>query len=127
MGPLDVPLFRGHPEFLISTTALVVVSSFGIGLMMATINIPAQTTIQEQAEENVRGRVFAVQFAIANALSIPPMLSIGFLADRYGIPQITWAIAVFIALSSIVNLLWVVFSGRLKPHSDDPTVSHIDS
>lgn len=127
VGPLDVPLFRGHPEFLISTTALVMLSSLGIGMTMATVNIPAQTVIQERAEDTVRGRVFAVQFAIANALSIPPMLSIGFLADRYGIPQITWAIAVFIALCSIVNLAWVAWISRIKPHSDDSALSRSDS
>lgn len=127
VGPLDVPLFRGHPEFLISTTALVMLSSLGIGLMMATINIPAQTIIQERADDAVRGRVFAVQFAVANALVIPPMLSIGFLADRYGIPQITWSIAVFIALCSVVNLAWAIWTGRPKPISDDPALSHSDS
>lgn len=123
VGPLDVPLFRGHPEFLISTTALVALSALAIGLMMATINIPAQTIIQERTEADVRGRVFAVQFAVANALVIPPMLSIGFLADRYGIPQIVWAIAVVIALSALANIAWAVLSAPRS--AEDAVLSDI--
>lgn len=122
VGPLDVPLFRGHPEFFLSTTALVMIFSLGIGLALATINIPAQTIIQERAEAAVRGRVFAVQFAIANALSIPPMLSIGFLADQYGIPEITFGIAALIALFALANVAWVISLHRTgEQHPTMPT------
>ncbi len=32
------------------------------GAAMAMINIPAQTVVQEESDDSVRGRVFAVQF-----------------------------------------------------------------
>lgn len=120
VGPLDVPLFRGHPEFLLSTTALVMIFAFGIGLALATVNIPAQTSIQERAEADVRGRVFAVQFAIANALSIPPMLSIGFLADEYGILDITYWIAAIIAIFAVTNVAWVIAVHRASGYPAAP-------
>ncbi len=121
-GPFDVPLFSGHPELVISTTASIMTFSFAVGVAMAMINIPAQTIVQEQSSAAVRGRVFAVQFTLSNALGIPPMLFIGNLADIFGIPRVTFAVAVVIGLLAVLNLVWLGSPRRLSPlpQSDPP-------
>src|SRR5512142_746307 len=103
-GPFDRPLFQDHPELVISTAAIIMVFSLTAGIAMAMINIPAQTLVQEESNDAVRGRVFAIQFTLSNALGIPPMLFVGNLADILGIPRVTFGIAVFIVLLAVLNL-----------------------
>jgi MFS family permease len=114
-GPFDIPLFRGRPELVISTAASIMFFSLLAGGAMALINIPAQTVVQEESEDSVRGRVFAVQFTLSNALGIPPLLFIGNLADVYGIPRVTFTVAVIIIVLAILNLLWAGSTTRLPP------------
>lgn len=98
------------------------------GMSMAMINIPAQTIVQERSSDAVRGRVFAVQFTLSNAIGIPPMLFVGNLADTIGIPRVTLAIGGIIILLAVVNIVVVSSMGRL-PHrhhaspEDAPLVS----
>ena len=91
------PVFTRFPELYLTTSALVMFFALIIGMAVATINIPAQTIVQERSNDAVRGRVLAVQFTIANAVAIPPMLLIGHLADLYGIPRVTVLVAVGVA------------------------------
>ncbi len=107
------PLFIGRPDLVLTTSAAVMFSSLLIGMMMATINIPAQTVVQERSSDAVRGRVLAVQFTLANALGIPPLLFAGNLADVYGIPLVILTIAIIIALLALFNLAWAVSMVRL--------------
>ena len=105
--PFDQPLFIGHPESVVTTAAMVMFLSLIIGMAMAMINIPAQTIVQERSNDAVRGRVLAVQFTLANALGIPPMLFVGGLADLWGIPRVTFVIGVAIILLAVVNMVAV--------------------
>lgn len=116
-GPFDHPLFEGHPELVITTTASVMVFALLAGMSMAMINIPAQTVVQEESSDAVRGRVLAIQFTLANALALPPTLFIGNLADILGIPRVTFAVAVLIVLLAIVNMLWIGLPNHFPPHS----------
>jgi len=127
------PLFVGHPELMLTTSAMVMFFSLIVGMTMAAINIPAQTVVQERSSDAVRGRVFAVQFTLSNAVGIPPMLFVGNLADIFGIPLVTFAVAVMIATLAIANLSWVISVTRQArlhharagtnpgPHSSDST------
>ncbi len=102
--PFDQPLFFGHPESILTTVAMMMFFALIIGVAMAMINIPAQTVVQEESNDAVRGRVLAVQFTLANALGIPPMLFVGGLADVYGIPRVTLAIGAFVGLLAGLNI-----------------------
>ncbi len=70
--------------------------SIFIGLGFAMIGIPAQTLLQARTPTNVRGRVFATQFLLANLVGIPPMLFAGTLADRIGIAPVVVLTALFL-------------------------------
>ena len=111
-GAERVPLFRLHPELVLSTASFVMLFALLTGVAMAAINIPAQTVVQERTHDDVRGRVMAVQFTISNALGIPPMLFIGNLADIYGIPQVTFAVAGLVVLLAVLNLAWMMWATR---------------
>lgn len=130
-GPFDRPLFQGHPELAISTTASVMVFALAIGVAMALISIPAQTIVQAESSDSVRGRVLAVQFTLSNALAIPPLLFIGNLADIYGIPRVTVAVAGLIILVTLSDLIWGRASRRHSPdsahrHGEPPSASSPD-
>lgn len=120
--PFDQPLFVGHPESVLTTVAMVMFFALVIGMTIAMINIPAQTIVQERSSDAVRGRVLAVQFTLANALGIPPMLFVGGLADIYGIPRVTFGIGGLIALLAVLNIAVVRSMSRLpaRRHLSSP-------
>ena len=62
--------------------------AFVLGLCLATVNILAQTLVQQESPAYIRGRVLAMQFTLSNLVGIPPMLALGGLADRIGIPRV---------------------------------------
>jgi len=106
------PVFVRFPELYLTTSALVMFFALIVGMAMATINIPAQTIVQERSNDAVRGRVLAVQFTISNTVAIPPMLFLGNLADVYGIPRVTVLAAVLVAGLALVNVVWTVTAYR---------------
>jgi hypothetical protein len=89
----SVPLLEAYPQATVSLTTAVMVLAAFLGFSIALVNIPAQTTLQERTPLEVRGRVFAVQFLVANVAGLPPTLFIGTLADRTGIPRVILLIA----------------------------------
>jgi len=113
---LGKPLFEGYPELVLTTSVMVMFFALILGTMMATINIPAQTVVQERSNDAVRGRVFAAQFTLSNAIAIPPMLFLGNLADRLGIPYVTVIVAILITIVAILNLVWAISMVRLARH-----------
>jgi MFS family permease len=125
---LQAPIFRVHPEWLITTTAIVMFFSFWVGVAMTLINIPAQTIVQEHSTDAVRGRVFAVQFTMSSAMGIPPMLFAGALADLWGIPRVTLAIAAVLILIGAPNATHAILAARrARAHVPIPSPAEIGS
>lgn len=91
-----LPIFKAWPEITLSVAGAVMTCALLLGMEVALVSVPAQTTLQEESLPEVRGRVFAVLFTISNLVAIPPMLTIGNLADRMGIPRVTLLIAVIV-------------------------------
>ena len=77
----------------------------GVGL--AFVLIPAQTAIQEQSTDVIRGRVLTVQLTLANALSIPLLLAAGGLAEVFGIAQIVIGLGAILIPTALLNLWYV--------------------
>ncbi len=111
-GASQTPIFRIDPEWILSTSAIVMFFAFWIGVTITLINIPAQTIVQERSTDAVRGRVFAVQFTLSSAMGIPPMIFAGTLADIFGIPRVTLAIAVLLVLVGMPNLAYALRTRR---------------
>jgi len=70
---------------------------FAAGVEIDFINVPAQTAIQEQTPEWIKGRVLALQLVLYNAFSIPVILGIGATADILGINKVIYIVAFIIA------------------------------
>ncbi len=81
-----------------------------LGLGITMVNVPGQTILQERCPPQMRGRIFAVQFMLASAFSIGPLIFAAGMADLFGI---VWVLAGVAAC--ILGLAWISFrySGRV--------------
>ncbi len=77
---------------------LIVFLVFALGVAMSSINIPAQTIMQERAPEASRGRVLSLQFMLYNAGSIPVLLFAGVVAEVISLSALMILMAVTILL-----------------------------
>jgi hypothetical protein len=68
-----------------------------MGFAYALVNAPAQTVLHERAPAEMRGRVFAAQVVLANAVGILPLIAAGSIADIYGVSPVLFAIAMVMA------------------------------
>jgi MFS family permease len=69
-----------------------------LGVAFAYVLVPAQTLVQELAGDEVRGRVFSIQFMASSAFMIIPLLFVGGMADAFGITNVLMGMGVLIAL-----------------------------
>jgi MFS family permease len=68
-----------------------------LGFAYAMVNAPAQTLLHERAPAEMRGRVFAAQVVLANAVGILPLVVAGSVADIFGVSPVLFAIALAMA------------------------------
>jgi MFS family permease len=68
-----------------------------LGFTYALVNAPAQTVLHERAVPEMRGRVFAAQVVLANAVGILPLIVAGSVADIFGVSVVLFAIALVMA------------------------------
>jgi MFS family permease len=116
--PLTVPLFKASPEMTLSVVGEVMILAFLVGFAMTLVTVPAQTILQEFSPPEVRGRVLAVQFTLANLVAIPPMLTVGNMADRLGIPRVLLVVALGVLLISGVSLYYARQQRRRKTNDE---------
>ncbi len=90
--------------------ALTMIFAGPLGFAYAMVNAPAQTTLHERAPVEMRGRVFASQVVLANAVSIMPLMVVGGIADLYGVSPVILAIAVAMTvvagISALMEMRW---------------------
>jgi predicted MFS family arabinose efflux permease len=87
---------------LTPTLALCVV----LGLGAACLGIPAQTTIQEDTPEHLRGKVFGLQNNLVNiALSLPLVLA-GTLVSSVGLRPVLMMLALVVLAGIALELPW---------------------
>jgi len=77
-----------------------------LGIGAALLAIPAQTTIQEDTPEAMRGKVFGLQNNLINiALSVPLVLA-GAVVSRYGLLPVLWALAALALAAALLEQPW---------------------
>ncbi len=96
-----------NPLLLISIALLMLIAGFALDLL----NIPANTAMQEQSPEWIKGRVLALQLMLYNLCSIPVILFIGAFADLFGLDHVLYLMSISIALFG----LWGVYYERKHP------------
>ena len=77
-----------------------------LGVGAALLAIPAQTTIQEDTPEAMRGKVFGLQNNLINiALSLPLVLA-GTVVSRYGLLPVLWGLAALALTAALLERPW---------------------
>lgn len=103
-------------SLLTSLLSIVVALAFFAGLAYAAVAIPAQTQLQEDLPEDVRGRVFGVLNMLVSVASFLPILIVGPIADLLGTTVVLVIVAILIAASGIAS---IYLRGPLRPAERD--------
>jgi len=97
---------------VLSLLSIVVAIAFVSGICYAVVAISAQTQLQEELPEEVRGRVFGILNMLVSVSSLLPIMVVGPAADFFG------ASAVLLTVSLVVSA-WgfasAIRRGREKP------------
>jgi len=102
---------------VLSLLSMVMAIAFVAGICYAVVAISAQTQLQEELPEDVRGRVFGILNMLVSVSSLLPIMVVGPAADLVG------ASAVLLVVSLVVcawGFASVIRRGRLRPVA--PTV-----
>ncbi|HEY8437500.1 MAG TPA: MFS transporter [Candidatus Limnocylindrales bacterium] len=104
----------GLPDLslLTSLLSIVVAVAFFAGIAYASVAIPAQTQLQEDLPEDVRGRVFGVLNMLVSVASFLPILIVGPIADLLGTTVVLVAVSLLIAASGVAS---IYLRGPLRP------------
>jgi MFS family permease len=93
-----------------------------LGVTYAWVNAPAQTVLHERAPADMRGRVFAAQVVLANAVGIIPLIVAGSVADVFGVTPVLFAIAGALAVVAGTSIyLEVKWSNGIRPPPYEPS------
>ena len=84
-----------------SMQVMFMAMALGAGMTLSVVS--AQTIVQEQSPEAIRGRVLAAQFMSVSLVSLPPTLFIGGLADYIGIPKVMLGLAALVIGSAVLS------------------------
>jgi MFS family permease len=88
-----------------SLLAVVVVIAFFAGISYGIVAIPAQTQLQEELPEDVRGRVFGVLNMLASVSSFLPIIVVGPISDVIGTTAVIFGSAILIMVSGILSVI----------------------
>jgi MFS family permease len=97
---------------LVSLLGMVMGIAFLAGCGYAMVAISAQTQLQEDLPEEVRGRVFGILNMLVSIASFAPIIIVAPLADIVGVPLVLFIVSIPIALSGVAS---VVSRGPLRP------------
>jgi MFS family permease len=97
---------------MVSLLSMVIAIAFAAGICYAVVAISAQTELQEELPEDVRGRVFGVLNMLVSVSSLLPLIVVGPAADLVGVPAILIAVSVVVCLWGIASF---VRRGPLQP------------
>jgi len=93
----------------VSVLTVVVAIAFVAGIAYAAVAIPAQTELQEEIPQAVRGRVFGILNMLVSVGSLLPIVIVGPISDTLGtMPVILFAATVIL----LVGILSVIRRGR---------------
>jgi MFS family permease len=101
-----------------SLLAVVVVIAFFAGVAYAVVAIPAQTQLQEEIPEDVRGRVFGVLNMLVSVASFLPIIIVGPISDLVGTTAVILVVAALIGTSGVASY---VRRGPLRPSESRST------
>ena len=96
VSPIDV-------SALVTLLSVVIVLAFLAGIAYANVAIPAQTQLQEDLPQEVRGRVFGVLNMLISTASFLPIIIVGPIADLASTTAVVLVVAIAITISGILS------------------------
>jgi len=90
---------------VVSLLSIVTVLGFLAGLAYAVVAIPAQTQLQEELHEDIRGRVFGVLNMLLSLAALVPIVIVGPLADRLGSEVVIFGSGVAVGLLGLGSIV----------------------
>ena len=88
-----------------STLATVIFVAYFAGVAYGLVAIPAQTALQDELPEEVRGRVFGVLNMLVSLGSFVPIIAVGPIADAIGATNTLLGVGLVIVLVAIASIL----------------------
>jgi MFS family permease len=96
----------------VSLLAVVIGIAFLAGIAYAIVAIPAQTQLQEELPEDVRGRVFGILNMLVSVASFLPIIIVGPIADWIGTTRVIVGVGILILLCGAASIF---LRGPLRP------------
>lgn len=96
---------------LASVVTVTMMLAIPLGLSFTILSVATRVVMNEQAPQEVQGRVFAMQMALGDFLSLLPLLIVGVIADVVGVR----ATLLVSAISALVIAGYLTFSSRFGP------------
>jgi MFS family permease len=90
---------------VVSLLSLVMGIAFLIGAAYVVVAISAQTQLQEELPEDVRGRVFGVLNMLVSVASLAPIIVVGPLADLFGREQVIFVVGGIVCLWGAASIV----------------------
>ena len=90
---------------VVSLLSLVMGIAFLIGAAYSVVAISAQTQLQEDLPEDVRGRVFGVLNMLVSVASLSPILIVGPLADIFGREPVIFVVGLVVCLVGAASIV----------------------
>jgi MFS family permease len=100
-----------------SLLAVVVGIGFFAGIAYGLVAIPAQTQLQEDLPEDVRGRVFGVLGMLVSVSSFLPILVVGRISELVGTTAVIFVMAITVVVIGVIS---VVTRGPLQESDARP-------
>ena len=102
--------------------AVVVVVGFVAGVCYAFVAVPAQTSLQEEIEPEVRGRVFGVLNMLVSLASFVPIIVVGPLADLLNPATVIVVAALIVGAVGVLSMFFARprITGSAQPVNIEP-------
>jgi len=97
---------------VISLLSMVIAIAFVAGICYAVVAISAQTQLQQELPEDVRGRVFGILNMLVSVSSLLPIMVVGPAADLLGASAILLVVSLVVCAWGFTS---VIRRGRLSP------------
>jgi MFS family permease len=110
LGTIDL----GEETFGVSGAITVTMFlAIPLGFALTLVSVASRVVMNQQAPPEAQGRVYAVQMALGDLLSLPPLLLVGIIADSVGVRATLLATSLIAAAGA----LYLTFTRRLGARS----------
>lgn len=84
---------------------IMVVLAFALGFAMAFVFIPANTILQEETSDEIRGKIYGVSNSFVGAISILPVVLVGGFADLFGVKSVITGLGITVILIALIRFI----------------------